>query len=284
MDQSQEISQEEKTMQTLVSLTNVFESIASMKIAAVKNQVLQSHDFFKELWHIYSQLRVSQEFNFGRYQGNEEMVSKDLIVIVTAEGGFSGDIDDKLINLMLREYSEQQHDIIVVGHHGAIRLAQKGVQFKRYYKLPSKDKDINVGPIVVEVQNYRSTTVYYQTYVSLMVQDVRRINLSSVVQEQGKAIEEGDEEISEDTYIFEPSTEDVITHLERSMLYIAMEQVILESKLAQYASRFRAMGTAHDKAKESLRDIRTHFFRVNRAVKDERIKETLNGLRKVRVA
>ena len=49
------------------------------------------------------------------------------------------------------------------------------------------------------------------------------------------------EMINEWTYIFEPSTYAVVAHLERSMMQIAVSQLILESKLAQYAARFRAM-------------------------------------------
>jgi F0F1-type ATP synthase gamma subunit len=56
--------------------------------------------------------------------------------------------------------------------------------------------------------------------------------------------------------------------------------VILESKLAQYASRFRAMTAAHDKADESYDDLNLLFSRAKRYVKDERLKELVNGLRK----
>jgi F0F1-type ATP synthase gamma subunit len=56
--------------------------------------------------------------------------------------------------------------------------------------------------------------------------------------------------------------------------------VILESKLAQYASRFRAMTAAHDKADDSYGDLNVLFFRAKRNAKDERLKELVNGLRK----
>ena len=279
MDHPSEIQEQLDSTKTLVGLTSVLEGLASIKIAQVKTQVIQSKEFFGELWHIYSQLRVDSDFHFGRQTLEEKTIDKDLIIIVTAEGGLSGDIDQKLINLFLQEYDEAKHDVIVIGHHGAIQLAQQDVHFKRYYKLPSRDRDINVGPIVSEVQKYRSTKLYYQTYVSLMVQDVKRIELSSVVQEQGKAIKEGDEEISEKNYIFEPSTFAVIDHLERSMLYIALEQVILESKLAQYASRFQAMTKANDKAKTLLKETRGHYLQAKRRDKDARLKETVNNMR-----
>ena len=54
-----EIEKDEKAMGTLVELPSVFEGIASMRIAQIKNQVLQATQFFNALWYIYSQLRVS---------------------------------------------------------------------------------------------------------------------------------------------------------------------------------------------------------------------------------
>jgi F-type H+-transporting ATPase subunit gamma len=279
-----EIEQEADAMGTLVELTNVFEGIASMRIAQIKNQVLQATEFFNELWHIYSQLRVDSLFRFGRGQSDQDIINKDLYILITAEGGLSGDIDRRLIQLMLKDYDKAKHDIIVIGHHGAVQLAQSGVSFKKYFKLPAKDRNINVTPITKEVQRYQSTTVFYQQYVSLMIQDVKRIELSAVVQEQSKGATKSEDIISESTYIFEPSTYDVVDHLESSMLQIALSQLILDSKLAQYASRFRAMSVSHDKADDFKTELQLEFNRSKRAAKDERLKEIVNGLRKVSVA
>jgi ATP synthase F1 gamma subunit len=280
-----DIAFDRNSMGTLVELTSVFEGLASMRIAQIKNQVQQAQSFFDELWTIYTQLRVDSMFRFGRRDKEHLVIDKELIIIVTAEGGFSGDIDQKLISLMLKSYDKEKQDIVVIGHHGAVQLAQAGISFKKYFKLPERDQNINSGPIIGLVQNYKFTTLYYQTYVSLMVQDVKRISLASAVQQKGRKVKPGQEEtISEDTYIFEPSTFAVIDHLERSMLQIAVSQVILESKLAQYASRFRAMSTAHNRADDLYEDLDLSYNRSVRSVKDERLKEIVNGLRKAGAA
>lgn len=283
MRRPNEIEREEMAMGTLAELTSVFEGIASMRIAQIKNQVLQATQFFNELWHIYSQLRVDSIFHFGRSQQDEEIIDKELYIIITAEGGFSGDIDQKLIQLMLETYDKDKNDIVVIGHHGAIQLAQRGISYKKYFKLPVKDKNINVTPITKIVQTYKSTYVYYQEYVSLMVQEVKRIELSNAVTQKGsQAVSASDEVITELNYIFEPTSYDVVDHLERSMMQIALSQVILDSKLAQYASRFRAMSAAKEKANETKNDLHLEYNRSRRAIKDERLKEIVNGLRKAR--
>ncbi len=282
MKRPNEIEVEERAMATLVELTGVFEGIASMRIAQIKNQVLQATMFFDDLWHIYSQLRVDGLFRFGRSQTDVEVIDKELYIVITAEGGFSGDIDQKLIQLMLKTYDKEKNAIIVIGHHGAIQLAQRGISYEKYFKLPVKDKNINVTPIIREVQKYKTTMVYYQEYVSLMVQDVKKIELSAVVKEQSKLTTDKEEIISESNYIFEPSTYDVVDHLERSMMQISISQLILNSKLAQYASRFRAMSASHERSEEAKSDLHMEYNRARRGIKDQRLKEIINGLRKAK--
>src|SRR3954469_19814236 len=106
MKRPAEIAREEVSMRTLVELTSAFEGIASIKIAQIKNQVLQSTKFFNELWHIYSQLRVDSLFSFGRDEADAKVLEKELYIIITSEGGFSGDIDQKLVQLMLETYDD----------------------------------------------------------------------------------------------------------------------------------------------------------------------------------
>ena len=283
MRQLQDIGKERDDMSTIVNLTSVFESLASMHISQIKNQVQLSQKFFDELWHIYTQIRVDSLFRFGREEHeHEDIIDKELFIAITAEGGFSGDIDQKLIKWMLQDYDPEKHEIIVIGHHGAVQLAQAGVRFRKYFKLPAKDQNINVSPLIKYVREYKSTSVYYQAYVSLMVQEVKKIALKSAVQEAGRqsrSKKNDDSIISEFNYIFEPSTFSVVAHLERSMLEISLGQVILDSKLAQYASRFRSMSAAKERAIESQKELKLTYNRAKRSISDERLKEIINGMK-----
>lgn len=281
MRQIGEIAKERDTMQTMVELTSVFEGLASMRIAQIKDQVQSSEKYFADLWNIYSQIRVDELFHFGRSQSSEKVINKELMILITSEGSFSGDIDQRLISEALSSYSPEKNDIVVIGHHGAVQLAQRGVRYNRSFKLPTHDKDINVTPIVTEAQRYINTNVYYEAYVSLSNQDIKKIQLSAAVAERGEKISKNEEIISEETYIFEPSTYAVVDHLERSMMNIALSEVILESKLAQYASRFRAMSAAHQRSDESYSDLSLLYNRARRHIKDERLKEVVNALRRL---
>jgi ATP synthase F1 gamma subunit len=282
MRQLSEISANRDSVATIVSLTGAFEGIASMRIAQIKDQVQQSGEFFAELWRIYNQIRVDELFHFGRRQLVEQVINKELMILITAEGGFSGDIDERLISEALTHYKPEHNDIIVIGHHGLVLLQQRGVRPKRSFELPKRDRNITAAPLIDEVQRYESTIVYFQSYQSLANQDIKTIKLATAVAERGKAVEAGEEVISESNYIFEPSTFAVVDHLERSMMQITLSEVILESKLAQYASRFKAMSVANERADESLHELTRQYMRAKRHLKDERLKEIINGLRGAR--
>lgn len=284
MKQPREIAAERDSMNTIRGLTGVFEGLASMRIAQTKSQVLESQKFFDELWHIYTQLRVDSLFRFGR-EHEQPTTNKTLFIIITAEGGFSGDIDQRLIRDMRQEYHPETHDIIVIGHHGAVQLSQLGISYRKYFKLPVKDQNINVRPLAQYISEYNNTVVFYQSYQSLMVQNIKRIELQNAVKDAGtqKTDVDDDNIISETNYIFEPGTFEVVAHLERSMLQISLSQLILESKLAQYASRFRSMSSANQRADEAFSDLTLQYNRTKRAISDERLKEIMNGLRSRRV-
>lgn len=282
MISSKELAAEKETMATMVELTSAFEGIASAHIAQIREQVLQSQQFFADLWRIYTQLRVDGLFRFGRDgHAGDKVINKELMILVTSEGSFSGDIDQRLVNEVVKVYDSSKHDVLIIGHHGAMMLSQKGIPFIKSFKTPERDLNINTSPIVADVQKYKSTLVYFQRYKSLMSQSIESIRLSNVVIEMGNAVRSSEEVISEKNYIFEPNAYAVVSHLETSMMQISLSEVILESKLAQYASRFRAMSVAKERARDTLGDVSLMFNRARRHEKDERLKEVINGLRKV---
>lgn len=280
MRRSAELLSQQGTMNTMLELTSAFEGIASMRISQIRDQVLHSQLFFADLWHIYGQLRVDELFHFGRLQAANPVIDKEMLILVTSEGSFSGDIDKRLIDRVLEDYSQSKHAIVVIGRHGAGQLAQRGIKIERSFKTPEHDMNIDTAPLIEEVKKYRLTSVYYPQYQSLMVQEVKVIKLSSAVIERGNKLDKPDEVINETNYIFEPSTFAVVNHLESSMMQTMLGEVILESKLAQYASRFKAMSIARERAQASFSELTAMHNRARRHEKDERLRDIINGIRK----
>lgn len=278
MRKSNAVAEEMNQINTVDMLAQTFKGISSHHISQLKSQVMQSKEFFGDLWTIYTQLRRNPK---DRRHYAPAYPDKTVFVVVTAEGGLSGDIDKKLVDWVLEKYDKTQHDIIVLGHHGVLQLAQAGVGIRKYYKLPDQDvTQIDPGPIIDDILDYGDVQVFYQTYVTLGVQDIKSIDLFEAVETLGEETDADDKQrITRENYIFEPGFYEVLTYMESIMMGVALSQVILESKLAQYASRFNAMSAAHEKASEIIQDLRTNYRRAKRAESDERTREVINGMR-----
>ena len=278
-----EIKAQEASVRSVVSLTSALESLSSMQIAKTKNKVLISNQFFDEVWNIYKQIRVDVFFNFGRTQ-EEKPINKELLILITAKGGLSGDIDQRLIRRVVEHYDESKNDVLVVGHHGAVKLKQSHIDYQYFFELPEKDY-INVDPLMEIIKKYAKSRIFYQNYISLSEQAIRDVDLSEVVSSKGRVADldyVGDDVVSEKTYIFEPSSYQVAAYLENSILRLTISQFIYDSRLAQVASRFKAMSAAKERSIETAGLLHTEYNRSKRTQVDTRLKESLAGLKKIR--
>lgn len=280
-----EVKAEEAAVRSVVSLTSALESLSSMQIAKTKNKVLISNQFFDEVWNIYKQIRVDVFFNFGRAPG-ETPLDKELLILITAKGGLSGDIDQRLIRKVIERYDETKNDILVIGHHGALKLKQSHIDHDYYFDLPEHDY-INVDPLMDIVKRYAKSRIYYQNYISLSQQEIKDVDLSEVVSSKGRVADMDtvtDDLVSEKNTIFEPSSYAVAAYLENSILRLTISQFIYDSRLAQVASRFKAMSAAKERSIDNANTLHTEYNRAKRNQVDTRLKESLAGLKKIRAA
>lgn len=269
---------------TVEDLTGVFESVASIKIARIRNRVVASKEFFAELWQTYSSLRVGpgeQLFHKGRTTNGRQV-----IVAVTTEGKLSGEIGNRVIDDVVAAYKEvKELDVVVLGTQGAVQLRERGVTVKESFVLPDNEAQFSVINMMATLKEYEKISVFYQTYESLRTQKVGRMELVAAVGELSDQVENNGEDkvdiVSSHDYIFEPGAAEIANYLESMMMGVALSQVLMESKLAQYASRFNAMNAAKRRAHELSGEYTLQYHRAKRAEGDERLKEIMkiaNGL------
>ena len=278
-----EIKAEEASVRSVVSLTSALETLSSMQIAKTKNKVLISNQFFDEVWNIYKQIRVDVFFNFGRTI-DETPIDKELLILITAKGGLSGDIDNRLIRKVVEHYDETKNDVLVIGHHGALKLKQAHIDHTYYFDLPEHDY-VNVDPLMDITRQYAKSRIYYQNYISLSQQEIKDVDLSDVVSSKGRVADLatlGDDMVTERTYIFEPNSYAVAAYLENSILRLTISQFIYDSRLAQVASRFKAMSAAKERSITNASELHTEYNRAKRSQVDTRLKESMAGLKKLR--
>ncbi len=273
------IEKEMGSIGTLKDLTGVFESLASTQVAKVKDKVQMSEAFFDLLWQRYTALRVDPKKRITYRDGVGDN-GRNVLVLISAEAGLSGDLDMRMIESMQSDYDPKNTDIVVLGSHGASQLTQRGIPYIHFFQIPETDHYIDVTPVINIVKPYEKITVYYEEYLSLGQQEVRSINLVTRIQDMTEKSEEG--VMTDNETIFEPSLDEIADVMEVSMMSLALSQTILQSGLAQAASRFNAMTVAEDRAGELLGEYKLEFHRSKRAESDRRLREVLVGIKKKR--
>jgi len=280
MRRASAIEKESEQITTVEDLTSVFESIASTQVAKVKNKVGLSKEFFRLLWARYTSIRIDPRTRITNRE-HIEGTSDKVFVIISAEAGLSGDIDLRLIETMLQNYDKDTTDIIVLGTHGATQLTQRGIPFIHYFQVPESDKYIDVSPVIEAIMPYSKVVVYYEEYVSLGVQEIKIIDLMSSMRDMGQEVDD-EHAITVQGTIFEPSLDEIADQMEMIMMTLTLSQTILESSLAQAASRFNAMAVAKKRARELLSDYQLEFHRAKRSESDRRLREVMISLKKKR--
>jgi F-type H+-transporting ATPase subunit gamma len=271
------ILDESSQIATIKDLTSVFEGLASSQVAKVKTKTTLAQEFFNLLWERYSSIRIDPR----RQITNRAVINENdrkVFIIISAEAGLSGDIDRRLIETMLLDYDPKNTDIIVLGSHGAAQLNERKIPFVRFFQVPETDSYIDVSPVIEAVIPYSRAFVYYEEYVSLGVQEIKSIDLITSIKMMS---EETDKHIiTAENTIFEPSLDDIADQMEVMMMTLALSQTILESSLAQSASRFNAMAVAKKQAILLLSDYFTEYHRAKRYESDKRLREVMITLKK----
>jgi len=272
------IQKDQNEIETVEDLTGVFESLASSQVAKIKTKVELSKEFFDLIWAKYSQIRIDPKSRIT--QRPREDNGRSVFVVISAEAGLSGDIDQRLIELVLSDYDPKTTDLIVLGSHGAQQLLQSGIKYKRYFRVPETDSYVDVSPVMEAIQDYQETKIYYEEYVSLGVQGIKKMDLIQTLHTMSESAENPDEVISEAETIFEPSLEDIAENMEKAMMSLAFSQAILESSLAQDASRFNAMAVAKKRAMELVNYYKLEFHQSKRSESDRRMREVMISLKR----
>ena len=262
---------------TLKDLTNVFESLASTQVAKVKSKAQLSQEFFNLLWQRYTAIRVDPKKRLTYREGSN---GRKVLVLISAEAGLSGDLDMRMIETMQNDYDPSNTDIVVLGSHGASQLSQRDIPYIRFFQVPESDNYVNFTPVINAIKDYEKIVVYYEEYLSLGQQEVRSIDLISHVQEMSEDASEG--VMTDQDTIFEPSLNEIADQMESTMMSLALSQTILQSGLAQAASRFNAMTVAEDRATELLGEYKLEFHRAKRSESDRRLREVLVSIKKKR--
>lgn len=277
MKRSNIIKSDLQEIMVINRLTAVLESVSSIRIGQIKDTVLAGRECFTELWKTYTQLRIDTEKHKRFISKDESRFSngKTLYVILTSDGSLSGTIDQRIIDYFLTVRETQDADVFCIGKHGVSLLKLRGIEALQSFQFPNNADQAQIQDICAAIEPYAKITIYYQSYESINKQTVKSIELISSVASLASNTPVGGDIISSRDFVFEPSLKIIVKTMESTMLQIALREILLDSELAQLASRFVAMFAAEERAKKTQKTLTSAWQKSRRDERDRRQRETI---------
>ncbi len=253
---------------TIGNLSSIFEIISTIKINETKNSVFASQKFFIDLWSLYQDLLKAQKTD--ELPSRNASINKTICLVVTSSDSFSGPADDEIIRLLDSDPDTAGSDIAIIGRKGVSILTSKGRSIILGFDSPDTTKPIDVTPLSNLIVQYKKAYCIYQTFISLVNQKITKTNLKPY-----ENIDNVKSNIDLADYIIEPSYDEIMQYLESVILNIGLTQIIFESRLSEYANRFKTTTVINDRAKDAIKLMNLQYNQTKRRMKDEALRQQL---------
>lgn len=283
-----ELQEERELLLTLQDLCFSYEEISVMKMQKIRDVVLSTREFFEELSHVYTHVKVSYKEELkpeGRihrffFKSRPTIPKKGSVaVLLSANTKLHGSIIDEVFEDFKRNLSHDESDIMIVGRLGRDFYkslpAPLGGRKYLYFEVPDMGFRLNdLQTLIYQLSKYERITVFHGRYESIMKQS------SIISQVSGDEIAEQKSTLEDKTkYIFEPSLETIIKFFQTYIFSAIFKQTMHEGQLARFASRITAMERALSAIEKENVTLTTRLKHSHALIENKDQLEKIAGMR-----
>lgn len=241
---------ETQNMTEFRGLIEVYEELAAGKMRKVKTSIMGTRDFYESL----SQLSVDVGSDF--HSALERENPREAVLFIAANAGLYGDIVEKTFQLFLEYVRSHKAEVFVAGKLGGELMKDfaKDISYKSIAVADDKIEEKPLYDLLKEVVTFHKILVFYGKFQNLIIQHPQMGVVS------GQMFPQSEAEIQmlakkRMIYLYEPSVYSVSELFTKEVLAGVLEQMILESQLAKFASRVMHLDRATEKVDEELRQL-----------------------------
>lgn len=291
---TKEIKKRIKSVKNTRKITKAMELVAASKMKRSVSHALSGRLYALYSWNLLVSLSDKlDEITHPFFNKNDS--DKDLIVIITSNGGLCGAYNSQIIKKVIYSLKEKENvDIITVGKKGDNAMRRIGENIiASFLEIPDNCNLSDINPlskmIIDEYKSGKYGKVYiaYTDFISALTQKANLKQLLPVSKKELKefidTIGEGEgekEKIRENnlSYSFEGNTETLINSLAEKLTKMQIYQMILESNASEQSSRMMAMKNASEAAGEMIDSLTLVFNKARQAGITAEISEISAGM------
>lgn len=269
MKDVESIKNDLNAMRDLEDITKMLEQVAARDIARMRNDILSSRRFFKEVWSIYRALKELTP-------PPPQVIRKHLVVGIGLDWGMPGD----LLGRMLRKAAETQvthaADVLLAGKKCHHRYRGAKDHTVHHFSCPKSANLKDIQPIYKLVAKYARVTFVYPRFETLSRQIIETSSFEVADgAENADTLQKSDSThtLNASRYIVHPDPQTIADYLNEAVVGITVYHYFAEAMLAYSAAQMVAMRNGNGNAIEATNELRVQYHRERRAAIDAKIRE-----------
>ena len=264
MSSIETLKQDIRVIGELGEITEVLEQVAAKNIIETRSGIMKSRNFFEEAWMIYNIVRAATEIG-------PEVNDRDLIIMITPNKGMSGNLLNRVINKAEDLYTKRKADLLITGKKGHNHFMNRDERTIHFFSIPNNASFEDIEPLRKIVSKYSRVHFVYPRYISMTQQEVQIASLINEKKETDVDIKGNN--VNASRFIFEPSMEEVVNYLNKTIIGVLFFNYFSESLLAYNAAQMLAMKDAHDNAMDQSKDLLFRYHKLRREVIDSKLRD-----------
>lgn len=271
------------SVNSTMQITSAMMMVSSSKLKRAQDAILKLRPYSEKMQELLSNVSPFLDSDSGGAEyAKKREIKKVLLVVITSNKGLAGAFNSTVVkaikNLLENEYKNKHVDILTIGKNGYENLKKLVSVYKDYSSLWDAPSYENTSKISEDLMkrfldgDYDKIDLVYNRFKNAVVQ------LLQVEQFLPIELSKHDNNTSlVSDYIYEPSKEDIITHLIPISLKTQLFKAILDSNAAEHGARMSAMQAATDNAKALKNQLSISYNKARQASITNELIEIVSG-------
>ena len=271
-------------------ITKAMKMVAAAKLRRAQESILQARPYARKMAEMLRHL--SGKVDVAKFpQLAQRNVEKVALIVVSADRGLCGAFNTNIARSAVQHIKNNYAEMNASGNLSLVCVGKKGFEFfnRRRYKIAAKHVgvfhalDFSAARTIVSeiVDKYAAgefdrVEVVYNEFKNAVQQ---RVVIEQFLPIPAEAAAESGPKGAHSLvdYIYEPSSEEIVSALVPKHLNFQMWRILLESNAAEQGARMTAMENASTNAKEMISTLELTYNKARQASITKELLEIVGG-------
>ena len=273
-----EIKSRIKSVQSTRQITNAMEIVSTTKFKKYSKLVVESRPYEESMRKILGNIASGVKYEKHPLFDGKKEVKNIAVIVITSDRGLCGSFNSSTLKALERLVSENKDKtitIIPIGKKAIDHASKKKYDFSESFSkiAPEEMNRIakNISEEVVDKYNkdiFDEIHIIYNKFISALRYDLTCEKIIPIARMEGEVNSE---------YIFEPSTEYILSSLLPRFINLQVYQAILNNTASEHSARKNSMSSATDNADEMIKTLDIKYNRNRQAAITQEITEIVGG-------